>query len=262
MTSVPPCVLTIAGSDSGSGAGVQADARAIHGLGGYALTAITALTAQNTRGVEAWEPVRPAFLSAQIAAVLKDFPVRAAKTGLLPGPAAIRAVARGLARSRRLALVVDPVIGSTSGTLFLSPAGVSTLKKVLLPRAALVTPNWPEAARLSGLPVTNREEVKAAAAVILRTGCRAVLIKGGHAPGDLCSDYLAMANGTRRWFTRPRLATANTHGTGCVLSAGIATGLAQGKSMGAAIAAARKFLDQGLRAGRKIPWGGRGPAVA
>ena len=262
MTAVPPCILTIAGSDSGAGAGVQADARAIHGLGGYALTAITALTAQNTRGVEAWEPVSPAFLSAQIAAVLRDFPVRAAKTGLLPGPAAIRAVARALARQRRVAVVVDPVIGSTSGTLFLSPAGVRTLKQVLLPRADLVTPNWPEAARLSGLPVTNRAEVPAAAAAILRTGCRAVLIKGGHAPGPICPDYLAMANGTKRWFTGPRIATRNTHGTGCVLSAAIATGLAQGKSLPAAIGAARKFLAQGLRAGRKIPWGGRGPAVA
>jgi len=261
MTAVPTCVLTIAGSDSGAGAGVQADARAIHGLGGYALTALTALTAQNTRGVEAWEAVSPAFLSAQIAAVLKDFPVRGVKTGLLPGPAAIRAVVRALARHRRIALVVDPVIGSTSGTLFLSPAGVRTLQRVLLPYAALVTPNWPEAARLSGRPVTNREEVKAAAAVILRTGCRAVLIKGGHAPGEVCPDYLAMADGTRRWFTGPRIATCNTHGTGCVLSAGIATGLAQGKSMVAAISAARKFLGQGLRAGRRIPWGGRGPSV-
>ena len=257
----PPCVLTIAGSDSGAGAGLQADSRTIHALGGYALTAITAVTAQNSLAVTAWLPVSPYLLSAQITAVAEDFPIRAIKTGLLPGPAAVRAVATALASLPDVPLVIDPVIGSTSGTRFLSDAGLRTLKNNLLPRATLVTPNWPEAALLTGLPVTTFAEAETAARHLLKTGCSAVLVKGGHAPGRICRDILVTANGTVRHFEGPRIATRNTHGTGCVLSAAIATGLARSQSITTAITHARKFLQRSLTTHRRLTLGGgAGPA--
>ena len=255
------CVLTIAGSDSGAGAGIQADSRTIHALGGYALTAITAVTAQNSRAVTAWLPVSPYLLSAHITAVAEDFPIRAIKTGLLPGTASVRAVAAALTSLPGIPLVIDPVIGSTSGTRFLSDAGLRALKRDLLPCAALVTPNWPEAALLTGLPVTTFAEAEAAARRLLATGCAAVLVKGGHAPGRLCRDILVTAGGITRVFESPRIATHNTHGTGCVLSAAIATGLARGQPLAAAIVNARKFLQRSLTAHRRLKLGASsGPA--
>lgn len=259
----PFCVLTIAGSDSGSGAGVQADLRTIHAFGGYGLTAVTAITAQNTRGVIGWEAVSPALIAKQITAVLGDFSVGAVKTGLLPGASAIRAVARALARHPSIPLVVDPVIGSTSGTRFLSSEGLRVLRRSLLPRAALVTPNWPEAEALTGLRVRSAREVEAAARELLESGCGAVLIKGGHAPGSVCRDFLLTREGRGRWFESPRVATRNTHGTGCVLSAAIAAGLAQGQRLEQAVVRARQFLVQSLRAGKRFKWGrGHGPSFS
>lgn len=258
----PRCVLTIAGSDSGGGAGVQADARTIQALGGYALTAITALTAQNTRGVRAWRAVAPEMLSAQIAAVMDDFPVAAIKTGLLPGAAAVKAIARTLARYPRRPLVIDPVIGSTSGTRFLSPAGVRMLKRELLPRAKLVTPNWPEIGALTSREIeTFADAENAGRQLAAECGC-AVLVKGGHAPGAVCGDCLVMPGDVVRWFRSQRIATRNTHGTGCVLSAAIATRLAHGDALEQAVAKARAFLNGKLRAGRAVKWTGRGPAFA
>jgi hydroxymethylpyrimidine/phosphomethylpyrimidine kinase len=259
----PFCVLTIAGSDSGAGAGVQADARTIQALGGYALTAITAVTAQNTRGLAAWRPVPPALVTAQAKAVLSDFSVGAVKTGLLPGAVAVRAVKAALARYPRLPLVVDPVIGSTSGTRFLDVAGLRALKRELLPRATLVMPNWPEAEALTGLRVRTHEEAETAARQLMEEcGC-AVLVKGGHAPGGVCRDCLVTADGRVRWLESPRIKTRNTHGTGCVLSAAIAAHLADGKKLEPAVVQAHEFLWRSLRAGRKIRWGsGAGPAFA
>jgi len=258
----PPCVLTIAGSDSGAGAGIQADARTIHALGGFACTAITAVTAQNTRGIAAWRPVPTALLAAQIAAVLDDLPVAAIKTGLLPGAAAVRAVAGTLAKYPRVPLVVDPVIGSTSGTRFLPPAGRRALLRELFPRATLVTPNWPEAEWLTGRRVRTFAEAESAARCLLDTGCQAVLVKGGHAPGRVCRDCLVVAEGHAVWLESPRIKTRNTHGTGCVLSAVIALRLARGDSVEAAIAQAREFLSACLAAGRKLAFGaGAGPAL-
>ena len=253
-------VLTIAGSDSGAGAGVQADARTIHALGGFAVTAITAVTAQNTRGVTAWEPVAPKLIGDQIKAVLEDFPVKAVKTGLVPGAAAISQIASTLPIKKRLPLVVDPVIGSTSGTLFLDRAGIVALMRDLLPLASVVTPNWPEAAVLSGTEVTSHAQALAAGKRIMEEcGC-AVLVKGGHGGGKRSCDHLVTADGFQS-FDGPRIATANTHGTGCVLSAAIAAGLAQGRALDEAVFAARRFLDASLRRGRRDPWGGRGPAL-
>ena len=257
----PVGVLTIAGSDSGAGAGIQADSRTIHAHGGFALTAITALTAQNTRGVSAWRATPPALLGAQIAAVLEDFPVRATKTGLLPGAAAVRAVAAALEAYPKIPCVVDPVIGSTSGTRFLSPAGVRALAQTLFPRATLVTPNWPEAEALTGVRIVTFADAESAGRRLLETGCGAVLVKGGHGPGKICRDCLVTRDGRVRWFESPRLATRNTHGTGCVLSAAIAANLARGKSVVQSVAAARAFLGRALAAGRRVRFGhGAGPA--
>ena len=256
-----PCVLTIAGSDSGAGAGVQADSRTIHALGGYALNAITAITAQNTLGVSAWRAVSPGLLAAQIEAVVGDFKVAAAKTGLISGAAAVRAIAGALPAG--IPLVIDPVIGSTSGTRFLSTAAVRMLRRELFPRAALVTPNWPEAALLTGRRVETLVEAEAAGHRLVAAGCAAVLVKGGHAPGPGCCDILVTRDGRVRRFNGPRIATRNTHGTGCVLSAAIATGLARGHSLDRAVGAAVEFLRRGLRAGRLLRLGGgAGPAWA
>lgn len=258
----PLCVLTIAGSDSGAGAGVQADARTIHAFGCYALTAITAVTAQNTRGVTAWRAVPTTLLAAQLGAVLKDFPVAAVKTGLLPGAAAMRTVAAALAKYPGIPLVVDPVIGSTSGTPFLSAAGLRALKRELLPRATLVTPNWPEAEALTGLSVRTFAEAEAAAKFLAETSGCAVLVKGGHAPGAVCRDCLVTVDGRLRWFESARVVTRNTHGTGCVLSAAIAAGLARDENPATAVSHARDFLQRALREGRKRRWGGAGTAFA
>lgn len=251
-------VLTIAGSDSGAGAGVQADARTIEALGGFAVMAITAITAQNLHGVRSWQPVAPRLLAAQLDAVFEDFTVGAVKTGLLPGAAAIRAVRDRLAK-RRLPLVVDPVIGSTTGTRFLSPSAIKTLRAELFPLATLVTPNWPEAALLTGLPVTSLAEAEQAGQRLLEQGCAAVLVKGGHGTGRQVCDVLVSANGGRWLYASERVATKNTHGTGCTLSAAIATRLAQGDNLPAAVGAARRYLVRVLRRNRTLRWGGRGP---
>jgi hydroxymethylpyrimidine/phosphomethylpyrimidine kinase len=256
-------VLTIAGSDSGAGAGVQADSRTIQALGGYAVTAITAVTAQALRGVTDWQATPSALITAQIRAVLGDFQVAAIKTGLLPGAEAVRAVARELRRHPRRPLVVDPVIGATSGTQFLPPAGLRTLRRDLLPLATLVTPNWPEAEALTGRKVGTDADAEAAARQLAaESGC-AVLVKGGHGRGALCRDCLATADGRVRWFGSPRVAARNTHGTGCVLSAAIAMELARGCELEAAIEQARQFLVRGLKQNSQTRWGpGAGPAFA
>jgi hydroxymethylpyrimidine/phosphomethylpyrimidine kinase len=259
----PWCVLTIAGSDSGAGAGIQADARTVHALGGFALTAVTAVTAQNTRGIRTWRAVPPALIAAQIEAVLDDFPAGAIKTGLLPGRAVIRAVAAVLKKHPKIPVVVDPVLGSTSGTVFSSPASVRALRELLLPRAALVTPNWPEAETLSGRPVRDRAGAECAARAILDAGCRAVLVKGGHAPGPVCADLLLQSGKAPLWFEGIRIETTNTHGTGCVLSSAIAAGLARGMRLEEAVREARGFLRRALARGKTAKLGGgRGPAFA
>jgi hydroxymethylpyrimidine/phosphomethylpyrimidine kinase len=257
----PPCILTLAGSDSGGGAGLQADARTIQALGGYAVTAVTAVTAQNGAGLTAWKAVAPGLITAQIRAVAAGFDLAALKTGLLPGAAAVRAVVAEVRRHPRLPLVVDPVLGSTSGTRFLPAPALRELRESLLPLATLVTPNWPEAAELGGHPVrTSAEAAEAGLRLAERFGC-AVLVKGGHGPGRLCRDWLVLRTGALRAFEGPRIATGNTHGTGCVLSAAIATGLAHGLDLEAAVMGARRFLQRQLTAGRRVRWRlGAGPA--
>jgi hydroxymethylpyrimidine/phosphomethylpyrimidine kinase len=260
---VPVCVLSIAGSDSGAGAGIQADARTIQALGGYAVTAVTAVTAQGLRGVAEWKATPPGLIAAQIRSVLGDYRVAAVKTGLLAGPAAVRAVARELRRHPARRLVVDPVIGSTSGTRFLSSEGLRALLRDLLPLATVATPNWPEAEALCRMRVRTNADAEAAARQLAAEARCAVLVKGGHGRDALCRDCLAMPDGRVRWFESRRVATRNTHGTGCVLSAAIAFELACGLDLEAAVGKARRFLFQSLKKNRKRRWGrGAGPAFA
>jgi len=259
---VPPfCVLTIAGSDSGGGAGIQADLRTIRAVGGHALTAITAVTAQDTTHVSMWRPVPDALIAAQIASALGGFPVAAVKTGLLPGPSAIRIVAAALSKVHAIPLVVDPVIASSSGTRFLSQAGIRALREQLFPLASLITPNWPEAAAISGLPVQSHAQAKRAAIRISAECGRPVLVKGGHAPGKTWRDCLVMPDGDALWYEGPRIMTLNTHGTGCVLSAAIASWLGRGADLAWAVKLGQSFLQRALLRGRGLHWGaGRGPA--
>jgi hydroxymethylpyrimidine/phosphomethylpyrimidine kinase len=256
----PFCVLTIAGSDSGGGAGIQADQRTIRALGGHALTTVTAVTSQDTRRVAAWAPVADALIGAQVASALAGFAVSAIKVGLLPGAGAVRAVAKALGASA-VPLVIDPVLGSTSGTRFLDAAGVRALRRHLLPRASLVTPNWPEAAELSGRTVRTHAEAAAAARLLAsELGC-AVLVKGGHAPRGTCRDCLALPDGTLTWFAVARVATRNTHGTGCVLSSALASWLGRGAGVAEAVRNSQAFLRHGLVRSRRLDWGGgRGTA--
>ncbi len=258
--STPFCVLSIAGSDSGGGAGIQVDQRTIRAIGGHALTAVTAVTAQDLNRVVAWERVSGPLIRAQVEAMLRGFTVSAVKTGLLPGSAAVRVVARALKRVPMVPLVVDPVLSSSSGTVFLTGAGIRTLKSELLPIASLVTPNWPEASALTGLPVGSFAQASRAAARLAdECGCP-VLVKGGHAPGDLCRDYLALPGDEPTSFESPRIETPNTHGTGCVLSAAIAAWLGRGASLPESVRLARSFLTRALVRGRGVKWNGRGTA--
>jgi hydroxymethylpyrimidine/phosphomethylpyrimidine kinase len=257
----PFCVLTIAGSDSGGGAGIQADQRTIRALGGHSLTAVTAVTAQDTRRITRWGAIPVPLIRAQIESALRGYPVAAVKTGLLPGPGAVRAVSDGLARFPSIPLVVDPVLASSSGTGFMSEAGVRALRKSLFPRAFLITPNWPEASTLTGLPVGTHAQAEKAGARLARECGRPVLVKGGHASGTLCRDCLAMPGGDAIWYEFPRITTVNTHGTGCVLSAAIAAWLGRGASLTEAVRLAHSFLQRALLRGRGLDWGkGRGPA--
>ncbi|HEY1847588.1 MAG TPA: bifunctional hydroxymethylpyrimidine kinase/phosphomethylpyrimidine kinase [Opitutaceae bacterium] len=257
----PLCILTIAGSDSGGGAGIQSDIRTIRALGGHALTAVTAVTAQDTRRISAWKPVAESLIQAQVESALSGFTVGAAKTGLLPGPGAVRAVAKALARHPTVPLVVDPVLSSSGGTAFLSPSAAGLLRRLLLPRAVLSTPNWPEAAILARIQVRSHEQAARAAAKLAEETGRPVLVKGGHSRGPECRDCLALPGGGTVWFTAERIQTPNTHGTGCVLSAAIATWIGRGADLMEAVRLGHSFLQSALVRGRGLDWGGgRGPA--
>jgi hydroxymethylpyrimidine/phosphomethylpyrimidine kinase len=239
-------VLILAGSDSGGGAGIQADIKTVTALGGFAMTAITALTAQNTLGVFAIHAVPVAFVRQQIQVVLDDLGADALKTGMLHAVPVIEAVTEEIAaRASTVPLVADPVMIAQSGAALLEADAVEALRRRLVPLAALLTPNAPEAERLSGLPVADLAGQKRAAEALLRLGARAVLVKGGHLGGPEVSDVLATPQGLEV-LTSPRLATKHTHGTGCTLASAIATGLAQGLDLRAAVVRARAYLFQAL----------------
>jgi hydroxymethylpyrimidine/phosphomethylpyrimidine kinase len=235
-------VLVIAGSDSGGGAGIQADIKAITAMGGFAATAITALTAQNTLGVHGVHPVPVAFLRQQIEIVLDDLGADAVKTGMLADTTTIETVCEALAaRPSRLPLVLDPVMVAKGGQALLAEAAVGTLRRRLLPMASVITPNLPEAAALAGTTIASESDMRLAAGALLALGVPAVLLKGGHLPGETVIDLLATADGTQA-FAAPRIATRHTHGTGCTLASALAAGLAQGMTLHDAVARARAYV--------------------
>jgi hydroxymethylpyrimidine/phosphomethylpyrimidine kinase len=242
-----PVVLTVAGSDSSGGAGIQADLKTFAALRCFGTSAITALTAQNTTGVTAVAPCPPDVVRAQIDAVLADLPVVAAKTGMLVDKATIDAVAAALS-TPAFPLVVDPVILSKSGHALLADDAVDALLARLLPRAAVVTPNRPEAARLTGVDLgaqASDDDVVRAGRALLARGARAALVKGGHADGDVVVDVLVLPDGVRR-VSSTRLATRHTHGTGCTLSAALACLLGRGTPLPDAVEQAIAYVHEGI----------------
>mgnify|MGYP003645178518 CR=1 FL=1 len=254
-----PSALTIAGSDSGGGAGIQADLKTFSALGVYGTSAITAITAQNTCGVFAIEAISPAVVSAQIAAVLQDIPPQAIKIGMLASSEIVAAVADAL-EAYRGPVVLDPVMVSKSGDALLAEEAEAALIKLLLPRADVLTPNLPEAARLLGrAPSDDPEEIEAQGHALLGLGAGAVVMKGGHAQGPDCTDRLITATGVTA-MTQPRLVTRNTHGTGCSLSSAIAAELALGASVTDAVRRAQAWLHGAIRAADGLGIGqGHGP---
>ena len=249
-------ILTIAGSDSGGGAGIQADLKTITVLGGYGMSAITALTAQNTVGVQGVHPVPVDFIRLQIEAVLSDIGTDAVKTGMLATPDIVKTVTEELKRFKVEVVVVDPVMVAKSGDALLSEDARETLKESLLPMAYLVTPNLPEASVLCGFPVKDLEDMKEAARVIRSMGPRYVLIKGGHLEKEAV-DLLFDGEGFER-YEALRLSNRNTHGTGCTYSAALATLLAQGLPVHDAVAEAKRFITRAIRQGLNFG-SGHGP---
>lgn len=254
-----PVALTIAGSDSGGGAGVVADAKAFTAVGVWATVAITAVTAQNTLGVQRVVLLDPAAVTAQIDSVCSDMPVAAVKTGMLGSGPIVSAVADAVARYRLTALVVDPVAVSTSGTGLLDTTGLARLADELVPLAALVTPNLAEAAALTGLEVADRHGMELAGTALLDRGCRAVLVTGGHLPGPMAADCLVRPGADPVWLESRRVRGEGAHGTGCVLSAAICAGLALGLDVEAACRQAKAFVAASIRAAVSP---GAGPASA
>ncbi len=264
----PLRLLTVAGSDSGGGAGIQADLKTFAAHGAYGMSAVTAVTAQNTVGVVAVHEIPPALVAAQIDAVFEDLGVDGVKIGMLASAPVVRAVAESLRRwAVRLRaeggapppVVLDPVMVAKSGDALLAADAVEALAAELLPLATLVTPNLPEAARLTGLPVTTRDERLAAARALAARG-PAVLLKGGHGEGDEVEDLLVAAGGEApaRGFRHPRLATRATHGTGCTLSSAIAVRLAAGEPLAVAVDGAIGYLCGAMAAARPLG-AGHGP---
>ncbi|CAJ0715055.1 hydroxymethylpyrimidine/phosphomethylpyrimidine kinase [Ralstonia sp. GP73] len=262
-----PRVLTIAGSDSGGGAGIQADLKTFAALGCYGMSAITAITAQNTLGVTAVESLTPDIVAAQIDAVASDIGVDAAKTGMLGTPQVVEAILSALDRHPIANLVVDPVMVSTSGAQLGSDATAQAMAKWLFPRALLVTPNLPEASALLGREVRTADDMLPAARDLLALGPRAVLLKGGHLAGastasedGVLQDVLVTADGAERIYAHTYIDTPHTHGTGCTLSAAIAAHLARGDALEAAIEASLDYLLHAIGAGRHLALGrGAGP---
>ena len=234
--------LTIAGSDSGGGAGIQADLKTFAAFGVYGTCAITAVTAQNTTGVTAWAAVEADLVEAQIEAVAGDFPVGAVKTGMLARAAIVEAVSATVAALELPNLVVDPVMIAKGGQRLLDDDAVQTLRSELLPRALIVTPNVPEAEALSGASIRSLDDMRRAARHIRRLGPSVVVVKGGHLDGDLSIDVVC-AEGEEFELSGPRLASRHTHGTGCTFSAAIAAGLALGRSVSEALREARAYLQ-------------------
>lgn len=247
-------VLIVAGSDSGGGAGIQADIKTVTALGGYAATAVTAITVQNTLGVTGVHPIPLEIVEAQARAVLDDIGADALKTGMLGDTAAVEAVARILDSAPRVPAVVDPVMIAKGGAPLLAADAVEAVKRLMVPRAALLTPNAPEAEALTGLPVRSADDLRRAGAALLAMGARAVLMKGGHVPAERVTDIL-MTSAGETLFEADRQETRHTHGTGCTLASACATGLAQGLPLTDAVARAWAYVQEAMQ---RAPGLGRG----
>ena len=253
-------VLTIAGSDSGGGAGIQADLKTFAALGCYGMSAITALTAQNTQGVTGIHGVPPEFITAQIDAVVSDIGTHAVKIGMLHSEAVVHAVAQAIDRHALPCVVFDPVMVSATGARLIEPAAVQALVAELFPRAALVTPNLHEAELLLGRPVASADDMPAAAQALLQLGARAVLLKGGHLPGEQILDVLLARGGEPHAIQAPRADTRNLHGAGCTLSSAIAAFLAQELPLPLAVEAAHSYVLDAIQEGALVTTGhGVGP---
>lgn len=255
-----PTALTIAGSDSGGGAGIQADLKTFSALGVYGLSAITAVTAQNTKGIRHAQAVAPALLSDQLEALFDDFTVDAIKIGMLPTAKAVHIVAGLLDRYPTLPAVLDPVLVSTSGSKLIGDKAAGRMRDELFPRISLLTPNTVEAGFLTGTTVQTEEDREAAGLRLLSEGCRAVLVKGGHLAGSEKTDVLFCTGQPPLHFQSPAVATPNTHGTGCTLSSAIAAYQALGCKLAEAVGQAKVYMTQALAAGKDVKTGkGAGP---
>ena len=252
--------VTIAGSDSGGGAGIQADLKTFSALGVYGASVIAALTAQNTKGVTGIHNVPPDFVTAQIDAVFSDLAVDAVKIGMLSHPDVIAAVADGLDRYRQDRVVLDPVMVAASGDRLLKPEAIEVLRTVLIPKAMVITPNLPEAAALLETSIAQTEsEMREQGEKLLALGAKAVLMKGGHAQGAESADLLIEPTSFAR-LAAERIDTQNTHGTGCTLSSAIAAGLAKGLSLAEAVREAKAYVTAAIKASDQLRIGhGHGP---
>jgi len=255
-----PRVLSIAGSDSGGGAGIQADLKTFSALGCFGMTAITALTAQNTRGVRSIHGVPAQMLRDQIDAVMEDIGVDAVKIGMLHSPEIVRTVAEAIDRHALKNVVFDPVMVATSGAVLIDNSAVDGLVRELFPRVAVITPNLDEAALLVGRTLCTAQDMEQAALALLDKGAHAVLLKGGHLPGNVVIDLLVTQQGEKLWMEAPRIHSPNTHGTGCTLSSAMAAYLATGATLVEAVQQARTYIREALQHGAQVRTGkGSGP---
>jgi hydroxymethylpyrimidine/phosphomethylpyrimidine kinase len=255
-----PIALTIAGSDPSGGAGIQADLKTFAALGVYGASVITALTAQNTQGVRGIHPVPPGFVASQLEAVFVDFHVKAVKVGMVAQAGIIEAIAAALSRFKPPHVVLDPVMVASSGDRLLAPDAVAALRERLFPLASLITPNLPEAAALTGEAVANDEAaISRQGRKLMAGGAEAVLIKGGHASGAQSVDYLFRGEDVVA-LSAARIATKNTHGSGCSLSSAIAANLAKGETLEQAVRSAKAWISEAIAAADRLQVGkGHGP---
>lgn len=254
-------VLTIAGSDCSGGAGIQADIKAISALGGYAASAITAITVQNTCGVTGIHPVPASYVKAQIEAVMTDIKPSAIKIGMINDVEIVKAIAESIKKYKPKFVVFDPVMVSTSGCKLIEDKGIEAIKKELIPLSTIITPNLSEAMVLTGDNISDAASMTAAGNKILESGCGAVLIKGGHLEGnDMCDVLCIKGENTPYIYTASKISSKNTHGTGCTLSSSIATYLALGETLREAVRKAKDYVHKGILNGKDVCIGsGHGP---